>query len=67
MCYQCECQKRVNEAANGNEAHAARVAETKLQEDARAWEGIKTYEKYVAPRVETPDEYRRRMADYGGA
>ena len=49
-----------------NAAHWAKVDEMKRQEDARAWEGIKTYEKYVEPRRETPDEYRRRMADYGG-
>lgn len=66
MCYQCTCQNRVNEAAKQNEAHAAQVAEAKRQADAAAWDGIKTYEKYVAPRPETPDEYRRRMADYGG-
>jgi len=63
------CNKRHHQVAEirvGNAAHFAKVDEMKRQEDARAWDGITTYEKYVAPRWETPDEYRRRMADYGG-
>ena len=67
------CNKRHHQVAEivvgnaaRNAAHWAKVDEMKRQEDARAWDGIKQYEKYVEPRWENPDEYRRRMADYGG-